>query len=498
MSTMTDAALAGDGPDANLAWKVREAQVRQTYTQMVIGAITNPIGGVVMTVGLWPVIPHGPLLVWFAVLLLIQLLRFVLPMKYRSIEPTGQAVTTWSRLQIMVNGLSGLVWGSAFFVLWPSGQPQYQLILPVIVIGLSAGATAGYAPIRASHMAHILLSLVPLIIRFFAEGSTVHVMLALLASMYILTLYRIGHNLRRASTDALTTSFRYQELAATLAEEKAKTEALNAQLQQSEARFRALSEATFEAVAIHEDGIAVDVNRAATQMFGYTEDEAIGMHIFDLLLPASRTIAIQHVQAGYEEPYEAQGIRKDGTIFPLEIQGKSVPYKGGLARVVAARDITGRKQAEEQALRLQLEHERVQILTSFFQNASHEFRTPLATIRMTAYLLDHADSPGQRQAHLDQINNQVDRITKLVDSLLLMVRLDSGVQLALKPVDVNDLLRSTSAALDADFPGKQLRLTYELEDALPPVQGMPNCSGRHCMRCCTMRAVRCPPMVRLR
>ena len=69
MSVMTDAALAGDPEDTNLVQKVHEAQVRQTYTQMVLGAITNPIGGVVMTVGLWPVIPHGRLLVWFAILI---------------------------------------------------------------------------------------------------------------------------------------------------------------------------------------------------------------------------------------------------------------------------------------------------------------------------------------------------------------------------------------------------------------------------------------------
>jgi PAS domain S-box-containing protein len=216
----------------------------------------------------------------------------------------------------------------------------------VIIIALSAAATAGYAPIRASHLSHVLLSQVPFVIRFFVEGTTVHVSLALLDIMFILTLYRIGHNLRRASTEALTTSFRNEELAATLVEEKAKIEALNIQLRESEERFRALSEATFEGIAIHEDGIAVDFNQAATQMFGYTEEEAIGMHVFDLLQPETRAIAIQNMRTNYEKPYEVQGIRKDGTIFPLEIQGKTVPYKGKQARVVAIRDITRRKETE--------------------------------------------------------------------------------------------------------------------------------------------------------
>ena len=66
--------------------------------------------------------------------------------------------------------------------------------------------------------------------------------------MYILTLFRIGHNLHLASTDALTTGLRNEQLAGILAKEKAKIEALNAELQESEERFRGLSEATFEGV----------------------------------------------------------------------------------------------------------------------------------------------------------------------------------------------------------------------------------------------------------
>ena len=244
MNMATDTQPLDNLPSPDVHQRVFAAQVSQTYTQMILGGITNPLAALAVMVVLWPVIPHERLLVWFGAILLIQLARLVLPLRYRSIEPTPQAVTTWSRLQILINGLSGLVWGITFFVLWPDGLPQYQMILPAIIIALSAASTAAYAPLRASHLAQVLLSQVPFAIRFFAEGTTIHVSLALLDIMYILTLYRVGRNLRRASTEALTTSFRNQELAATLAEDKARIEALNAQLQESEERFRGLAEAT--------------------------------------------------------------------------------------------------------------------------------------------------------------------------------------------------------------------------------------------------------------
>ena len=88
--------------------------------------------------------------------------------------------------------------------------------------------------------------------------------------------------------------------------------------------------------------------------------------------------------------------------------------------MVAARDITARKQAEQQALELKLQQERIKLLTTFFQDASHEFRTPLSIIKTATYIIERLDAPDKRQEKLDQINQQAERIDKLVNDLLLM------------------------------------------------------------------------------
>ena len=160
-------------PDVSL--KVHAAQIHHTYSQMVIGAITNPIAALGVVMVLSSVIPQWRLFIWFGMLVLLQSIRFVIAFRYRSITPTGGDALFWGRIQILINALSGMVWGVTFFALWPAGLPQYQLVLPVIVIGLGAGATAGYAPLRASHVLFILFSMVPLVIRFLAEGTTVYV-----------------------------------------------------------------------------------------------------------------------------------------------------------------------------------------------------------------------------------------------------------------------------------------------------------------------------------
>ena len=119
-------------------------------------------------------------------------------------------------------------------------------------------------------------------------------------------------------------------------------------LRESEERFRRLSEATFEGIAIHDRGIILDVNHAIAQMMGYEIDELLGMNAFELITPESRDLALQHIESGYQDTYEAVALRKDGSTFSIEIRAKIIPYEEHFVRVVAIRDISRRKQVEEE------------------------------------------------------------------------------------------------------------------------------------------------------
>ncbi len=117
-------------------------------------------------------------------------------------------------------------------------------------------------------------------------------------------------------------------------------------LRESEERFRQLAEATFEGIAIHDKGLILDVNSSFCKMFGYDRAEVIGKSVLELAAPKSRDLVIQNVRSGYEKPYEAVGLRRDGTTFAGELQGRSIQYQGRTVRVTAVRDITERKRAE--------------------------------------------------------------------------------------------------------------------------------------------------------
>ena len=115
-------------------------------------------------------------------------------------------------------------------------------------------------------------------------------------------------------------------------------------LRQSEERFRQLADATFEGIVIHDKGELLDFNQAMLKMFGYDHDEVIGKkNVMDFIAPESRELVLQHIAKGSEKPYEVMMVKKDGNTLAMEVAGRTISYKGRMARVVALRDVTERK-----------------------------------------------------------------------------------------------------------------------------------------------------------
>lgn len=121
----------------------------------------------------------------------------------------------------------------------------------------------------------------------------------------------------------------------------------NKALLDSENRYRSLSNAAFEGIALTENREIIECNEAMSQMFGYKTEELVGMTAVELVVPEEIEHVKKNMASGIEEPYRSIGLKKDGTRFPVEVHAKIFSYQGREIRVSSVRDMTEYKRAVE-------------------------------------------------------------------------------------------------------------------------------------------------------
>ncbi|MEP7288031.1 MAG: PAS domain S-box protein [Chloroflexota bacterium] len=178
----------------------------------------------------------------------------------------------------------------------------------------------------------------------------------------------------------------------------------------------------------------------------------------------------RHIEDSFGMEYRI--IRKDGAVrwirahtFPIA-DDKGVVYRiAGISE-----DITLRKEAEATEIELQIERERVDLLKRFLSGASHDFRTPLTIVSSSLYLLGIAEDTETRRNHLDKINDQVQRIQTLVESLFELSRLDmASNELYLDSRDLNMLIQNVCDDQKLLMAPKRIRLNLKLAQRLPRI-----------------------------
>lgn len=119
-------------------------------------------------------------------------------------------------------------------------------------------------------------------------------------------------------------------------------------LKKSEERFRSLSEASLEAIVFSEDGIIVDANEALNRLFSYDGEDLRGRPATDFIVPERRAFTDERMRTRTEGIYETLGLRKDGGVFPIEVNPREFVHDGRKLRISAVRDLTDRKKIEKQ------------------------------------------------------------------------------------------------------------------------------------------------------
>ncbi len=118
----------------------------------------------------------------------------------------------------------------------------------------------------------------------------------------------------------------------------------NKKIVEIEKKSRFLSEITFEGIVILQEGFIIDMNTSFLRLVGYEKDEITDRNIVDLLVHEDyKNMVRDKIKEAYALPYEIKLVKKDSSVFSVEIEARNIKTEfGKVIRVVAVRDITER------------------------------------------------------------------------------------------------------------------------------------------------------------
>lgn len=248
------------------------------------------------------------------------------------------------------------------------------------------------------------------------------------------------------------------------------------------------------------DGQIRYVNRYWAEVHGYGVEELPGKHlnIFHNEKQLAEVERINQIlfREGEYEGREVWHTRKDGSVFPMLMNGIVLEEDSGKARLIAASaiDITDRRQAERKILetnqRLQKtsSHARQMAVqaemanrakSDFLANMSHEIRTPMnGVIGMTDLLLDTELTDEQRR-YCELVQTSGESLLALINDILDFSKIEAGkLDLDKQDFDLSGLLEDFAATMSLRAHDKGLELLCGTDPDVPTLlHGDPGPSG---------------------
>ncbi|MDP6634727.1 MAG: ABC transporter substrate binding protein [Phycisphaerae bacterium] len=243
----------------------------------------------------------------------------------------------------------------------------------------------------------------------------------------------------------------------------------------SEARFRALVEQAGDAIYLHDyDGRLVDVNKEACRSLGYTRAELLTMSVSDVDLDFTLEDDGRLWRDLSEKgPVVVERIltRKDRSTFPVDLCLGSIELGDKTLILTMARDITDRKQAEEerQTLQSQIQHtQKLESLGVLAGGIAHDFNNLLVGIlgNSDLALMELSDS-SPAKGHIREVRVASKRAADLTNQMLAY----SGKgRFVVRGINLSSLVEEMGALLRVSI-SKKTVVEYDLDDDPGVIEG---------------------------
>ncbi|MCK5666415.1 MAG: PAS domain S-box protein, partial [Thiotrichaceae bacterium] len=249
-------------------------------------------------------------------------------------------------------------------------------------------------------------------------------------------------------------------------------------LENSEANKQAVIENIAEGiVTINHDGNIESFNQAAEEMFGYNSKEIIDKNISTLIPSDKRDKHQEYVNNSaihsphiINRPREVYGLRKDGTLLPLELNISPLNINGENHFVGIMHDITQRKKIADNLIRAKNAAESANRAKSdFLSSMSHELRTPLNAIMGFGQLLEfnpQAKLSEEQADCVDEILQGGKHLLELINQVLDLSRIESGkMELFSESIQLDKICKECISLIEKQAYQRSLTILTQLNSS---------------------------------
>jgi two-component system sensor histidine kinase/response regulator len=257
-------------------------------------------------------------------------------------------------------------------------------------------------------------------------------------------------------------------------------------LQETEQFFSSVLELAPDGLMVaDETGVVTLANAKCEELFGYSRQELVGRPV-EVLVPEDARAQHPGLRAGFHlraafhrssarremgAGRELRAVRKDGSLFPVEIGLSPLPAKqgGGAQVAVSIRDVTERKE-QESALReaKARAEEATQMKSMFLANMSHEIRTPMNAIIGLSHLALKTELTPKQRDYVGKIHNAGTSLLAVVNDILDFSKIEAGrLDIETVPFTLDEVMQQVAVVTGEKAHDKGLEYLVEVPPDVP-------------------------------
>ncbi len=238
-------------------------------------------------------------------------------------------------------------------------------------------------------------------------------------------------------------------------------------LQKSEEWFKTIINNTTDAIlTFRTNGEITLVNPAAKALFGRKEADLIGSNIVALIAEGA-----QFTPGAQDRLQELTGIRNGIHEFPLEMSTSDINIDGETGFIAIVRDITDRKQHEQELSDARTHAEEANRAKSeFLANMSHEIRTPMNAIIGMSHLALKTELDNKQRNYIEKVYSSAEGLLGIINDILDFSKIESGnLALEAESFRLADVIASVRQLIELRASEKGIHLEFDSSKQIPPV-----------------------------